>query len=82
MQVGVLSCAVCRMYSFDEDVSDMSWDCVSFGTGCIDMFGLLAQPCIGHGRERTSYGYLLLTGQNFGARTHSRLELLAMSNCT
>ena len=70
------------MHSFDEDVSDISWDFVSFGTGCIDMFGLLAQPCIRHGRERTSYGHLLLTGQNFGARTHSRLELFAMSNST
>lgn len=40
------------------------------------MFGLLGQPCIRHPRERTTYGYLLLTGQNFGSRTHSRVELL------
>jgi hypothetical protein len=49
MGVGVLLCAVFRVHSYDEDVSDISWGCVSFGTGCIDMFGLLAQPCIRHG---------------------------------
>jgi hypothetical protein len=43
-----MPCAVQKMHSSDECVPDMSWDCVSFGSGCINMFGLLSQPCIRH----------------------------------